>query len=230
MTKTEKIIKLLSCFIPNKYVRRRFRHAAIAGFTDLKDDKLFKSVMESIQEGDVCIDCGANLGQETLIMAYKGAEVHAFEPHPICYNHLTKLTSKYRSNVHIYQQGVWDKDTTMNLYFGQGHNDNAIQASESASIIEEKINISKDDYVQVEVIDLVKFIKKLQTRIKVLKIDIEGAEVEVLRRIIDTKTYELIDLIVVETHEKIPGLEEPIRRLRDEIINKNIDNINLDWR
>ena len=35
--------------------------------------------------GDVAIDCGANLGAITRIMARGGAEVHAFEPNPDAY-------------------------------------------------------------------------------------------------------------------------------------------------
>jgi len=38
----------------------------------------------NILPGSVCIDCGANLGAITAMLADKGATVYAFEPHPLC--------------------------------------------------------------------------------------------------------------------------------------------------
>lgn len=38
-----------------------------------------------VNEGDVCVDIGANIGTVTLAMLRRGAVVHAFEPHPVSY-------------------------------------------------------------------------------------------------------------------------------------------------
>ena len=57
-----------------------------------------------------------------------------------------------------------------------------------------------------------------------------GAEIEVLNRLIDLKIHEKIDIILVETHDKqMPDLVEKTRELRQQIINENIQNIDLEW-
>ncbi len=84
--------------------------------------------------------------------------------------------------------------------------------------------------MKVEIIDLVEFIRGLDKRVDVLKIDIEGAEVELVQRIIDTETYKEIGMILVETHEQIEEISEDIQRLRNLVSELGIDNINMEWR
>ena len=60
-------------------------------------------------------------------------------------------------------------------------------------------------------------------KIKFIKIDIEGYEVELLNHLIDSKDLQNIDYIFVETHEKkIEELNFGIEQLR-----KKIENLNL---
>ena len=63
-----------------------------------------------------------------------------------------------------------------------------------------------------------------------IKIDIEGAEINLIERIIDSGSYKNIGQIFVETHEhKIPELVEPTNTLRARIKKEEITNINLNW-
>jgi len=60
--------------------------------------------------------------------------------------------------------------------------------------------------------------------------DIEGAEIEVIQHIIKQETYKKVDLVLVETHEnKIPGHDEKVKRLKQLLTSKNIQNIKLNW-
>lgn len=230
-----KAVKLLCSFIPVSSWRKKARKKLVYRFvlTDVerevirRQEELYNAIMDSVDENSVCIDCGANIGQETIPWAEKGAEVHAFEPHPECFRILMEKTAQY-SKVHLYEKGVWHKNSKMNLYLRKGSGDADI--SESSSLLKSKSNVSESSYVEVEIIDLVEFIKGMNKRTDVLKIDVEGAEVELVQKIIDTRIYEKIGLIVVETHEKIPEIEEDIQRLRQLVADENITNINLDWR
>ena len=85
-------------------------------------------------------------------------------------------------------------------------------------------------YIDIEVIDLVQFISNLSRPVRLLKIDIEGAECEVLHALIDSGLSKNISSIVVETHEiKIPRLRGPIKILKEKINKYGIRNINLNW-
>ena len=60
--------------------------------------------------------------------------------------------------------------------------------------------------------------------------DIEGSEIDVVNKLIDDKTYKLIDELLVETHEKkIPTLYKSTNLLRQKIKTQKISNINLNW-
>lgn len=82
----------------------------------------------------------------------------------------------------------------------------------------------------MEQIDLVSFIDRLQRPVALLKMDIEGAEVTVLERLLDTGCIARVGHVFVETHEKrIPELAPRMQALRDRIAADDIKTINLDW-
>jgi hypothetical protein len=85
--------------------------------------------------------------------------------------------------------------------------------------------------VSVECIDLSEFIFSLGSRVRLVKLDIEGAEIGVINHLIDTGAVELIDLVVVETHEKqMPFLLEQTEELRQRIKNTSLQSkFRLDW-
>ena len=230
-----KTVKMICLIIPVSSWRKKMRKRLVYHFvlsneekTILKKQKeLYNAVINSVDKNSVCIDCGANIGQETIPWAERGAEVYAFEPHPECFKILTEKTARY-NKVHLYEKGVWYKNSTMNLYFREGTKSEEI--SESSSLLKSKPNVDEENYIKVEIIDLVEFIRGLNKRIDILKIDIEGAEVELIQKIIDTKIYEDIGLVLVETHEQIPEIAEGIQDLRQLVANREIKNINLEWR
>ena len=230
-----KTVKLLCSIIPVSNWRKKMRKKLVFNYVLSKEEKekvmrdqaLYSSVMDLVDENCVCIDCGANTGQETIPWAEKGAEVHAFEPHPECFRILKEKTASY-DKVYLYEKGVWHRNSTMKLYLREGAGETDV--SESSSLLKSKPNVDEDSYVKVEIIDLVEFIRELDKRVDVLKIDIEGAEVELVQKIIDTKVYETIGLILVETHEQIKEISEDIQRLRTLVSELGIDNINMEWR
>jgi FkbM family methyltransferase len=182
-----------------------------------------------VVEDSVCIDCGANVGNVTLQMSNKGAEVYAFEPNP----HAFKILSERFNNnkkVHCINKGVWDRNGKMKLFFHENSSEDEIKWSTGSSILEFKKNISTEKFIEIEVIDLIQFIRKLDKKISILKIDVEGAECEILERIIEERVYENIEKIFVETHDhKIPELKIRTDIIRKKIKEEKIENISLDW-
>ena len=93
-----------------------------------------------------------------------------------------------------------------------------------------KGNVLSDKSVEVEIIDLCEFIKSLNHRVRILKMDVEGVECAILRKMINSGVIDKIDYVFVETHDhKIPELKTETNAIRQLIKHKKIRNINLNW-
>jgi FkbM family methyltransferase len=180
--------------------------------------------------GDIAIDCGANLGLITEILAKGGAEVHAFEPNPDAFRVLCERTQNM-PNVHRHQQAVLDHDDTMTLYLHVNYALNPERFSSRSSLIAEKRNVDDRAGVTVQVIDLVAFIEKLGRPVKLLKVDIEGAEYALLNGLIDRGVIDRIERVFVETHaHAIPSLQPVDKALRQRIADLGLGGkIDLNW-
>lgn len=184
----------------------------------------------SLGPGDIAIDCGANLGLITEILARGGAEVHAFEPNPDAFRVLTDRT-RALPNVHRHQQAVLDHDDTMTLYLHVNYALNPERFSSRSSLIAEKRNVDDRAGVTVQVIDLVAFIEELGRPVKLLKVDIEGAEYALLNGLIDRGMIDRIEKVFVETHaHSIPSLQPVDKALRQRIAELGLGGkIDLNW-
>jgi FkbM family methyltransferase len=181
---------------------------------------------------DIFIDCGANVGEVTSAFARTGAKVYAFEPHPICFSILRRRFRMMR-NVHLFNQGVMDRkcDLVLRTPKAEGRFDN-LAITIGASFIPDAIMIEDVGTESiVECIDLDKFILQLGRRVRILKLDIEGAEVLVLNQLMDTGTINFIDLVLVETHERFNAeFLVSTNALRERIIAEGLSaKVRLDW-
>jgi FkbM family methyltransferase len=183
-----------------------------------------------IDQTSVLIDCGANVGDVTSALARTGAQVYAFEPNPLSYAILSKRFSS-TPNVKCFNKGVMDRDCTLTLITPVAHDQyDALDMTIASSFL---TNHADRDAKKNEIacIDLSAFIWGLNKRIGVLKIDIEGAEIQVLNCLIDTKAIDLVDLVLVETHEvQQPSLTASTTALRERIAAASLQSkIRLDW-
>ena len=181
---------------------------------------------KTIRRGDIIIDCGANVGDFTSIFAKYGGVVHAFEPHPVAFQ---KLRERFDGvpNVHCYNQAVSDGYGTLPLFLRTDEGD-PVGAIESSSIMAEKDNVSKDNYIEVEVIRFSDFLARFD-RVRIVKMDIEGAEYKVIPDVINAGTSGKVDHFLVETHERLPGLKAMHEQLVQLIKSKKVDNFDLTW-
>jgi len=92
------------------------------------------ALFEGIKSGDICIDCGANVGTITELMSKHGAIVHSFEPNPHAFNVL-KEKFKDNNNIYLYNKGVWDRNTKTKLYFHEHSDDDEVMWSTGSSIL-----------------------------------------------------------------------------------------------
>ncbi len=182
-----------------------------------------------IGPSDIAIDCGANVGKITRIFAEKGATVYAFEPNPDAFDVLQR-TFQDAPHVRCIPKGVLDCNGVLPLYLHQGFDRDPVYYSTSSSLLDCKYNIDTSAFVWVDVIDLSEFIQSLNARVRVLKIDVEGVECRILRRLIDRDLLAKIDYLFVETHDhKIPELVRETEALRAYIRANRIQGVDLNW-
>lgn len=130
---------------------------------------------ESESEEPTILDGGANVGLATIYWKKKwpGANITAFEPDPYVFEALKwNCQKRDYEDVTLVQKGLWSEDTT--LHFSQDGADGGHLDGTSSSI---KTDSPDKGNVSVPVIRLVPFLNR---PIDLLKLDIEGAEIEVL--------------------------------------------------
>ena len=145
----------------------------------------------------IFIDCGANNGCsiDLFLKKYPKSnefEIHSFEPNP----KFSKSFDKYGGNVTLHKNVVFTQNVTIDFYLGRDL---------SSSIRKDKITgiNYKNVPIKVDAIDLSEFIKNnfnIQDYI-VLKMDIEGAEYDVLPHLINEGIFDgWVDEIFGEWH------------------------------
>jgi FkbM family methyltransferase len=138
-----------------------------------RDQKTELSVIrQHVRPGDIVCDIGANKGSFVFWLARwcRSGTVVAFEPQPSFAKLLKTLCHRSR-NVEIVAAAVYSSSGTLNLYIPKGH-------LQSASLMMPEVldamavpvpTISLDEYFSTH------------RRISLLKIDVEGAEMEVFK-------------------------------------------------
>lgn len=180
-------------------------------------------------KNSLVIDCGANVGHISKLLASTGASVISFEPDPIAWQQLTKRCGR-KKNIQLIQKGVWHKTSTIQLFAHIDSTGTEPSFTVGSSVIAGKTNVSTSQAQSIQVIDLVEFMQQQNRKIDLVKLDVEGAEIEILEHIIATGTWNLFDRMYVETHEtKIPSQQPALEKIKLQLKEKGISNIRLNW-
>jgi FkbM family methyltransferase len=168
---------------------------------------------------NIYIDCGTHYGQGLhYFMQIYGMnadwDIYTFEANPITYrcfleknqqllkynniNHFNKAVYTYDGEIVINQENFIDEPNT----------DQASSTGQASSIISlDKWNprdgLSREKFESksvVECIDFSKFIKQFAGHNVIAKFDIEGAEYEVLEKLIEENTFSIFNTLYVEFH------------------------------
>lgn len=201
-------------------LRRRFMERQVVS-------PAFRSALATLGPGDIALDCGANVGVYTDLMASTGASVHAFEPDPVAFGRLmTRMHG--RSGVMLHNAAISSEDSSARLFFHHERESDPVTKSQSSSLLGDKPNVDDSAFVEVQTIDLSAFIQR-QGCVKLMKMDVEGAEIVVLNHLLDTKAAELVEQAFVELHDrKYPALVESSDALRSRITGSGLQ-YDLTW-
>lgn len=158
----------------------------IAQYNDLIERDAYK--FNSSKNAPFIIDCGVNIGLSVISLKknFPNAEIIGFEPDPDIFNLARKnIDNSGYSDVQLIQKAVWVEETDL-LFYQEG--------SAGGRLIEKE----NEKTVIVKTVEL----KTLLNReVDFLKIDIEGAEFEILKDI--DNHLKFVNSIFVEYHSKI---------------------------
>ena len=194
---------------------------------------MLAGVVSMLRPGDVVVDCGANRGDVTAQLAASGAKVHAFEPDP--YN-FAKLEERFAGagNVTLHAAAVGTSDGSIRLMRAANWEANPELASVKSTVVAGGQNIADGEGIDVQLIDFPAFLRGLVAvhgRVAFVKMDIEGAELDLLSAMLDARLFDHIQLTVAETHErKFKDLRPRFAALREAIADAYPPTrVNLDW-
>ena len=114
---------------------------------------------------DTVADIGANIGLYTLLFAHHAKNVVSFEPSPAAFKRLRKATKKL-PNIELHNVGIFSKEDRLKLYYAR-----------PGDPMGSMMYARSDTFVEVPVYPLAHF----GTNFTWAKIDVEGAEIEVLK-------------------------------------------------
>lgn len=178
----------------------------------------------------VFIDCGANIGAilEQQIQRDPKREYFAFEANPELLPELQVVARRYPAvSIEIHAQAVWTFDGTVDLFLsrenalGKWNNEGSTLLRGKSPRGEGAGRIDYDHPLTVPCIDLSKWIQTNFTErdLIYLKMDIEGAEYAVLRRMIDEKTLQWVNVAFVEFHYSDDGRISTVdRKTHDHVV------------
>lgn len=156
---------------------------------------------------NIFIDCGANLGQgyERLNSKYNlsSYKIIMFDIIPEACNF---LRNKY-PNYSVINKGVWYKDEIREIRIENADIDGVRGVGHESNILVDKHKRTDSGLkhswtnIKLECIDFAKYLQTFESDTNIfLKLDVEGAEYEIIDHLIETKTLPLIKKLNVEWH------------------------------
>ena len=158
--------------------KRRLQRRAEARFSEL---------CRALGPADIALDLGANIGDLTVHLAANGATVYAYEPEPETFGLLSERFAQ-SANVHLHQAAVSDRDGTTELILPASFREKPRSASKAASIAHDRYLGPGHIAHTVFMHNITTIIRALPKLPALIKMDIEGAEVEAVGALIPLLT------------------------------------------
>jgi FkbM family methyltransferase len=181
---------------PNEFIQSRILHFGVW------EPNISRAIESILEDGDVFVDIGANIGYDSLLAASRvgsqGAVV-SIEASPRTYEILCSQMRENRvGNVRAVNKAVSDAAGTLTLYTGRAGDIGRATTVKSRGL-EQEASVAAAPLDEILTADE-------RSRLRLIKIDIEGAELPVLRRFLDTLDLypDTVEVIVEASLEDDP--------------------------
>jgi FkbM family methyltransferase len=161
------------------------------GAVAAEEGQLLRRLLEVVREGDTFFDVGANIGTVTIPVAITGAECLAFEPAP---SNAARLAENAElnglGNVTVIEAAMWSETGTVALRV------DGAEGSGTSRVVDQ----GSEATLEVPAATVDRFAGGGAAAPDLLKVDVEGAELEVLRGAEATLGAGRVREVFVETH------------------------------
>jgi FkbM family methyltransferase len=171
------------------------------------------------------IDCGAHCGESILAAKQRfGNDVItiSFEPIPGLAKQLQEI-HKDNPTVNIQNSAVWINDEVKKFHLSEEYTD-------GSSLLNSLNNLRDDHFLSIPCFDLSSWIKDTFSKddYLILKLDIEGAEYEVLNKMIEDNTMGMINEFWGEWHDM--KISDPKTLDISKKVYKHLETNNIDFK
>ena len=178
-------------------------------FRDGGNEIIYKRL--ELDNNSMVIDGGGYHGEfiDKILINF-GCKVDSYEP---LVNEFNKLEKKYFYNdkVKIYNQAIYSD--TKELYLSQeGISSSVITGSDA------KKNL------KIKAVDIIEIINDKKI-VDLLKLNVEGAEYEIMNRIIDSNNLDKFRSFLIQYHRSVENCEELRKKIRKILLEKNFKEI-----
>lgn len=182
----------------------------------------FVEHIKNLKPSDLVIDVGANIGLVTECLAKTRAQVIALEPNVKALDKLMLVSSRYK-NVKVIPAAAGTKNCSSKLFLHRDSEKQNTDLTQASSLLSEKPNVSPEIFNTVKVIDFSEYLTSLDKPIELLKIDIEGYEIELINHLLDKNSLSKVNKVYLETHEKkFTSLGPATQKLKQRVIDEGL--------
>jgi len=171
---------------------------------------LTRRVEAELKPGDLFIDIGANIGWQTLMAGRIGARAISFEPSPKVFDHLRRNVSMNQfASVEVRSIALSDREGEAFMTFSDpsANNDGTATlespADGAADALRNTVKLSTFDR-QIGVLD---------EPVRLIKIDVEGHEISVLKGMQESLRKGLVKSLIIEVEHIKHQLDEMVSLL-----------------
>ncbi len=164
-------------------------------YKELFKKQIYKFKCQSSEP--LIIDCGANIGLSIIYFKklFPQSHVIAFEPEKAIFGYLQQnLASFDLTDVELYRKALWKEDGFIQF------------SNEGADASRISVSAAEDGFIGSYKVECVRLSHFLKTKIDFLKLDIEGAELEVLKEI--EPCIKSVEHLFIEYHSFEKRLQE----------------------
>jgi FkbM family methyltransferase len=144
----------------------------------------------------VIIDCGANIGAATIYFKklFPEAQIHCFEANPFTYDLLLKnIADNKTANIFPHNVALFDEEKDLSFFISKDH------GTLVGSVFAQR---GGNEEITVKAEKLSAYIKKIE-KIDLIKIDVEGAEWNIINDLEKEKLLSKPDQYIIEYHHNM---------------------------